>query len=207
MKRSLELRNPRKIHIKPGHSEIVRLPIKNCPLDFRNGHVICHMKTNSKSGNVATKLLPVKNRTVKITMENNMSTPWVIPKNSLCGCADMRSVGYFHIKREVLQSLLSSEFAFLSENETNEYFKLVTDDLYMLNKMSLEQMIPECNTRLKKRFHSDQHDQINKKEDFDPWPWLDEDDPRRHMTDEELIKTYVDLSDSKLTDSEKKHIG
>ena len=205
MKRSLQLRNPKEIHIKPGHSEVVRLPIKNCPPDFRNGHVICHMKTNSKSGNVATKLLPVKNKTVKIIMENNMSTPWVIPKNSLCGCADMRSVGYFHIKREVLQSLLSSEFAFLSEDETTEYFKLVTDDLCILNRMSLEHM-DECNTRLKKRFHCDQHDQINKKEESDPWPWLDEDDPRRHMTDEEIIKTYVDLSDSKLTDSEKRQL-
>ena len=27
----------------------------------------------------------------------------------------------------------------------------------------------------------------------DPYPWLDEDDPRRDMTDEEILYWYIDL--------------
>ena len=34
-------------------------------------------------------------------------------------------------------------------------------------------------------------------------PWLDEDDPRRDMTDEEILDKYVDLTNSDLTPDEK----
>ena len=37
----------------------------------------------------------------------------------------------------------------------------------------------------------------------DPYPWLDPTDPRRKMTDEEIIHKYVDLSDSCLNKKDK----
>ncbi len=37
----------------------------------------------------------------------------------------------------------------------------------------------------------------------DPWPWLLADDPRRNMTDAEIIHQYIDLSESDLTEQEK----
>ena len=37
----------------------------------------------------------------------------------------------------------------------------------------------------------------------DPYPWLDPTDPRRNMTDEEIIHKYVDLSDSCLNKKDK----
>ena len=40
----------------------------------------------------------------------------------------------------------------------------------------------------------------------DPYPWLDEDDPRRDMTDEEILHRYINLSESHLTLSEKEEI-
>ena len=33
----------------------------------------------------------------------------------------------------------------------------------------------------------------------DPYPWLDQDDPIRTMTDEEILYNYIDLSESDLT--------
>ena len=36
-----------------------------------------------------------------------------------------------------------------------------------------------------------------------PYPWLDEDDPRRDMMDEEILDKYVDLTNSDLTSDEK----
>ena len=44
---------------------------------------------------------------------------------------------------------------------------------------------------------------------FDPddkYPWLDQDDPRRNMTDREIIEKFVDLSKSELTEKEKKEL-
>ena len=39
----------------------------------------------------------------------------------------------------------------------------------------------------------------------DPYPWLDKDDPRRNMTDKKCIEKFVDLSDSDITEKEKKN--
>ena len=38
---------------------------------------------------------------------------------------------------------------------------------------------------------------------MDPYPWLDSDDPRRDMTDEEILDKYIDLSSSDLNTEEK----
>ena len=40
----------------------------------------------------------------------------------------------------------------------------------------------------------------------DPYSWLDEDDPRRDMTDEEILHWYIDLSESHLTRKEKEEV-
>ena len=37
----------------------------------------------------------------------------------------------------------------------------------------------------------------------DPYPWLPKDDPRRQMTDEEILMKYVDLTKRNMTDEEK----
>ena len=36
--------------------------------------------------------------------------------------------------------------------------------------------------------------QLCKESEMDPYPWLDSDDPRREMTDEEILDKYIDLS-------------
>ena len=40
----------------------------------------------------------------------------------------------------------------------------------------------------------------------DPYPWLDADDPRRNMTDEEILENAIDLSKSALTVPEKREL-
>ena len=40
----------------------------------------------------------------------------------------------------------------------------------------------------------------------DPYPWLDEDDPRRDMTGEEILHQYIDLSKLHLTRKEKEEV-
>ena len=40
----------------------------------------------------------------------------------------------------------------------------------------------------------------------DPYPWLENYDPRRYMTDQEILEKYVDLSDSDLSYAEKKNL-
>ena len=40
----------------------------------------------------------------------------------------------------------------------------------------------------------------------DPYYWLDPDDPRRKMTDQEILEKYIDLSDSDLNSAEKRSL-
>ena len=40
----------------------------------------------------------------------------------------------------------------------------------------------------------------------DPYAWLDKDDPRRNMTDQEILEEYVDITDSDLNPAEKKSL-
>ena len=40
----------------------------------------------------------------------------------------------------------------------------------------------------------------------DPYPWLEDNDPRRLMSDQEILEKYVDLSDSDLSYAEKKSL-
>ena len=40
----------------------------------------------------------------------------------------------------------------------------------------------------------------------DPYPWLDEDDPWRNMTDKEILNKYIDLFKSHLTSKEKEEV-
>ena len=40
----------------------------------------------------------------------------------------------------------------------------------------------------------------------DPYPWLDAEDPRRKMTDQEILEKYIDLSDSDLDLAEKRSL-
>ena len=40
----------------------------------------------------------------------------------------------------------------------------------------------------------------------DPYPWLDKDDPRRNMTEEEIIRQKIPLQNSNLNDAEKERL-
>ena len=35
--------------------------------------------------------------------------------------------------------------------------------------------------------------QTNSEDEKDPYPWLDSDDPRRNLTDEQILEKYIDL--------------
>ena len=40
----------------------------------------------------------------------------------------------------------------------------------------------------------------------DPYPWLEKDDPRRNMTEEEIIRDKIPLQNSNLNDAEKEKL-
>ena len=106
------------------------------------------------------------------------------------------------IKRENLRKILKgSQCAnFLTEDETIKFYKMVVQEVHdATTDRNYE------NTKLKPRYDREVT-KINQADGQDPYPWLEKDDPRRNMTDEEILKKYVDLKNSKLTASQKRKL-
>ena len=147
--------------------------------------------------------LTVKNKKVQLEMDNNTPTDWIIPAKSVCGSIDMRSVGYVMIQREDMYRLLTESDAanFLNEDETMQYYRMVVQEVYdATTDRNYE------NTKLSLRYNQEE-EKINQPYGSDLNPWLDSDDPRRQMTDEEILKKYVNLTDSDLTKNAKRRIS
>ena len=146
---------------------------------------------------------------------NNTDIDWKIDKSQMMGSLDCRSLGYFHISRYSLQRIMLDNADFLTDKETVEYFNILKKDHKNVMKFAQEavmkkqqEMTTERNTKLKDRQSKDKEDynDSNMSEDNDPYPWLDNEDPRRNMTDRECIEKFVDLSDFDIIETEKKNL-
>ena len=95
----------------------------------------------------------------------------------MMGVVDLRSLGFYKIKQEVLQEHLSRHYHFkLADDVCDQYNRLV-------NLMRKEEEKSEGK-----------------------FPWLDNTDERKHMTDREILDKYVNLDNSCLTKVEKEQV-
>ena len=71
-----------------------------------------------------------------------------------------------------------------------------------------QKMTTKRNTELKDRKSKGKEDynDSNMSEENEPYPWLDKEDPRRNMTDRECLEEFIDLTDSDITETEKKNL-
>ena len=92
----------------------------------------------------------------------------------MMGVVDLRSLGFYKIKQEVLQDYLSRHYHFeLADDVCDQYKRLV-------NLMRKEEEQSEGK-----------------------FLWLDDTDKRKYMTDREILDKYVNLDNSCLTKAEK----
>ena len=87
----------------------------------------------------------------------------------------LRSLGYYKIKQGVLQQNLSTCYHFKSVERLFEEFNMIINDRKKEEK------------------------EIEK----DRYPWLDENDEIKHMTDKEILERHINLDDSCLTESQR----
>ena len=110
---------------------------------------------------------------------------YLSPEKSI-GIVDLRSLGYYNIKPQVMHFNLAGIHNLFSKWNLDLRFE------EHFAKISTQ------NVRYRKR-------EVVRKSS-DPYPLLDEDDPRRDMTDEEILHQYIDLSESHLTCKEKEEV-
>ena len=88
----------------------------------------------------------------------------------MIGVVDLRSLGFYKIKQEVLQEHLGKHYHFKLANEVcNQYNRFVN----LMRK-----------------------DEENSEEKY---PWLEDTDKRKYMIDKEILDKYINLDNSCLT--------
>ena len=123
------------------------------------------------------KLKFIRNRaTFKVT-NSTQDTVTFDPKEML-GIVDLRSLGYYKIMQGVLQQNLSCMYHFESANTVCDKFNS------LINTLRKEEEISGT----------------------DKYPWLDDSDERKCMTDKEILDKYIDLESSCLGKWEKQKL-
>ena len=225
LKRSLPIFAKEDYIVKSGKTKDIVLELKDIPFevhgykDFPKDGVatVAKLKSAKDSQMVQTLILHLgEDGKTTVQLSNHSNENWKIHKGDMIGCLDMRSSGYFHVSRETLQHILQSSFkdncSFLSERETEEYFDLYHKDHkevlnYVSTQMNQRLKQQQGNTELVYREATDEDNQeLPKVKGRDPYPWLDKEDPRRNMTDQEILEKYIELSDSDLDLAEKKSL-
>ena len=119
------------------------------------------------------KLKFIRNKAVmKIT--NNTHETVTFGQIEMIVVVDLRSLGFYKIKQEVLQEHLGKHYHFeLADDVCNQYNRFV-------NLMRKEEE--------------------NSKENY---PWLKDTDERKYMTDKEILDKYINLDNPCLTKIEK----
>ena len=148
-----------------------------------SGHAVAKLLYKGSVGTMKVRL--VDNITVMQIINNTPSTMYLSPEQSI-GIVDIRSLGYYNIKPKVIRFNLTGNHYLLSrwdmDPQFEEYFaKLSTQNVHY-KRRGVEEKGPDL------------------------YPWLDKDDPRRRMSDEEILYKYINLSESHLTENEKEEV-
>ena len=154
---------------------------------------------NYLSGNAIAKINHGNSMlTVRIKLQNNVAVVDIINtsnkvltfcRDKAMGIVDIRSLGYYTIRHCVLEYNLSSDLTFAKFNKLASAYE--------------DMKIAKAKWRMKDRAKGNNSDPKKVKVDLkDPYPWLPKDDPRRTMSNEEILRKFVDLSKSDMTDEE-----
>ena len=124
-----------------------------------------------------------------IYLVSTSKTTMIFTTDAALGIVDIRSLGYYNIKHATLQYNLSKQ---LSQN----------------NKITVRHADkPRPQHELQHGKHAKQEKQKKLQPSADdPYPWLDSQNPRRNVADEEILRKYIDLSQSTLNESEKEEL-
>ena len=122
------------------------------------------------------KLKFIRNKAMlKITNKTHETVTF--SRTEMMGIVDLRSLGFYKIKQEVLQEHLSRHY----------HFKLADDICHQYNRFINLMRKEEENSEGK-------------------FPWLEDTDERKYMMDREILDKYMNLDNSCLTKTEKTQV-
>ena len=173
----------RSIPIFPREEVIIKpgekkmIPIESPFIEEISGMAIGKIVDQGQKMLMMLKLKFIRNKaTLDIT--NNTRETIIFDKKTSIGILDLRLLGYHKIKQGVLQQNLNKYYQFEDAN------KICTDFNRIIEKQRQEE----------------------KNDSEERYPWLEEDDERKYMTDKEILDKYINLKDSCLNKKERKQV-
>ena len=153
------------------------IPIETPFVEEISGMAIVKIIDQGQKSPMMLKLKFIRNKaTLDIT--NNTRETVIFDKKTSIGILDLRSLGYYKIKQGVLQHNLNKYYQFEEIDKVCAKF----------NKM-VEVIRQEEKNDSEKRY-----------------PWLDDTDERKYMTDKEILDKYIDLKGSCLDKTEQEPV-
>ena len=122
------------------------------------------------------KLKFIRNKAT-LDITSNTRETLIFDRETMIGILDLRSLGYYKIKQGVLQLNLNKYYHFEEANKVCEEFNKMVDEIKREERKSKEK-----------------------------YPWLEDTDERKYMTDREILGIFIDLKESCLNESERKHV-
>ena len=173
----------RSIPIFPREQVIVKLgekkliPIEAPFIEEISGMAIVKIIDQGQKMPLMLKLKFIRNKAM-LDITNNTRETITFDKRTSIGILDLRSLGYYKIKQGVLQQNLDKYYQLEEVDKICENFNRIMEE---------------------KR-------QEEKNDSEERYPWLDDTDERKYMTDKELLDKYINLKDSCLDEKERKQV-
>ena len=150
------------------------IPIDSPFLEEISGMDIVKIIDQGQKIPMMLKLKFIRNKAM-LDITNNTRETIISDKKTSIGILDLRSLGYYKIKQGVLQQNLDKYYQFEEIDKICEDFNRIMEE---------------------KR-------QEEKNDSEERYPWLDDADERKYMTDKEILDKYINLKDSCLEEQEK----
>ena len=135
-----------------------------------------------------------------VQFRNGSNETAQLRKDKAVGILDLRSIGYFKVGYQKMVNMAESGKTFKMYHYKQIKCEAKTED-WPTSDQYMRATGRYGNEKSKKIQDSEKQSELGRKPD--PYPWLAEDDPRRHQTDEEILYEKVDLSNSALSKKEK----
>ena len=173
----------RSIPIFPREQVVVKpgekkfIPIESPFVEEISGMAIVKIIDQGQKTPMMLKLKFIQNKAM-LDITNYMRETLIFDRKTMIGILDLRSLGYYKIKQGVLKQNLNKYYHFEEANRVCKAFhKLV------------ETVRQEEKDRQKEKY-----------------PWLDDMDERKYLTDQEILDKYIDLRNSCLDEIERKQV-
>ena len=176
LNRSLPIFAKEKVIMKLGEQKVVKIEAPF--MDEISSLAIIKLLDKLTHSSMVLKVKFVHNIAMLDMINNSNSETLILNPKGALGILDLRSLGYYKIKQGVIQQKLSRFYEFESVDEVCTQFK------NLINTLRKEQKL----------------------DTGEKFPWLDNSDERKYMSDKEILKKYINLDNTCLMEDEKEEV-